>query len=59
MTEVRDAISAILDQLTLEQMARAEWAEGDWTSGEWVPRVAAEKRDAIRGDAELVPQPGE
>jgi Rrf2 family protein len=35
MTEVRDAISDILDRLTLEQMTQADWVEGDWLSGEW------------------------
>lgn len=48
MTEVRDAVSAILDQLTLEQMARTEWAESDWAAGEWkvatTPRKSPGKR---------------
>lgn len=48
MTEVRDAISAILDQLTLEQMARVEWAEGDWAGDEWQGRVTTIKPSSVR-----------
>lgn len=35
MTEVRDAVSSILDELTLEQMACVEWAEGNWAGDDW------------------------
>ena len=59
MTEVRDAVSSILDQLTLEQMARAELAEGDWTAGEWLPRTTVQKAATVRIDTELVPQIGD
>ena len=40
MTEVRDAMAAILDKLTLEQMVQSDWAEGDWAAGEWISGVA-------------------
>lgn len=50
MTDVRDAMSSILDQLTLEQMARAEWAMGDWAGDDWqgrtTPRQVAPARNA-------------
>jgi Rrf2 family protein len=48
MTEVRDAMSAILDQLTLEQMAKAEWAEGDWAGNEWQDSTTPRKTAADR-----------
>ena len=48
MTEVRDAMSAILDQLTLEQMARAEWAMGDWAGENWQGRTTPRKPTPAR-----------
>lgn len=41
MTEVRDAIASILDQLTLEQMLAADWAGSDWDKGEWISAADA------------------
>lgn len=60
MTEVRDAIAAILDQLTLEKMIQADWADPAWLEGEWtdaLQRRATSARAARRQAEEgaLVP----
>lgn len=41
MTEVRDAVASILDELTLEEMLRSDWAGDDWIKGEWTPAMDA------------------
>ena len=58
MTEVRDAMASILDQLTLEQMAQAEWAEGNWASGEWA-NAAARQAAVPSAAAPRIDSPGE
>jgi Rrf2 family protein len=48
MTEVRDAMASILDQLTLEQMTQADWVEGDWSAGEWIAGSRSRPQAAAR-----------